>query len=67
MPITFSEIEKVTNGAQFLNADLHVHSFGGSHDVKDTTMTVETIVDTAVAAGVRGGSSFKASHDRRPD
>jgi hypothetical protein len=53
VPITFAEIEKFDNGAQFLNADLHVHSFGGSHDVKDSTMTIEAIVDTAVKLGIR--------------
>ena len=53
MPITFTEIEAFVNGAQFMNADLHVHSFGGSHDVKDGTMTVEAIVDTAVKMGVQ--------------
>lgn len=53
MSVTFKEIEKVDNGAQFLNADLHVHSFGGSHDVKDATMTVEAIVDEAVKLGIR--------------
>jgi hypothetical protein len=53
MPITFAEIENFDNGAQFMNADLHVHSFGGSHDVKDSAMTVETIIDMAVKLGVR--------------
>jgi ABC-type phosphate transport system ATPase subunit len=53
MPITFNEIEAFENGAQFLNADLHVHSFGASHDVKDSTMTVEAIVDAAATLGIR--------------
>ncbi len=53
MPVTFAEIEKFDNGAQFLNADLHVHSFGGSHDVRDSAMTVEAIIDTAVTLGIR--------------
>lgn len=52
MPITFNDILKYDNGAQFYNADLHVHSFGGSHDVKDPTMTVEAIVDEAIAQGI---------------
>jgi hypothetical protein len=47
MPITFDQIEKLPNGAQFYTADLHVHSFGASHDVKDSGMTVEKIIDTA--------------------
>jgi PHP domain len=53
MPITFKEIEVVDNGAQFFNADLHVHSFGASHDVMDSTMTVEAIIDAAVKLGIR--------------
>jgi hypothetical protein len=53
MSITFNEIEVIENGAQFFNADLHVHSFGASHDVKDSTMTVEAIVDAAVKLGIR--------------
>lgn len=53
MPITFQEIETFDNGAQFWDADLHVHSFGGSHDVKDPTMTVEAIIDEAVKRGIR--------------
>ncbi len=52
MPITFTEIEKIDNGAQFLNAE-HVHSFGGSHDVKDSAMTVEAIVEAAVKLNIR--------------
>jgi len=41
------EIEKLSNGARFYRCDLHVHSYGGSHDVHDTTMTPEAIVQTA--------------------
>ena len=48
MAITFPDIAKVANGAHFYNGDLHVHSFGGSHDVKDATMTVEAIIEEAV-------------------
>ncbi len=53
MPITFNEIDVVDNGAQFSNADLHVHSFGASHDVKDSAMTVEAIIDEAVKIGIQ--------------
>lgn len=53
MPTTFKEIEAVVNGAQFINADLHVHSFGASHDVTDPTMTVEAIIDEAVRMNIR--------------
>lgn len=38
--------------AQFLSADLHIHSYGGSHDVKDDTMTPKAIVDSAVRQGL---------------
>ncbi len=43
------EIIAVPSGARFLRADLHIHSYGSSHDVKDGTMTAEAIVNTAVA------------------
>lgn len=36
-------------GARFYRADLHIHSFGLSHDVKDKTMTAEAIVNTALS------------------
>jgi len=36
------------NGARFHRADLHIHTFGASHDVKDPTMTAEQVVRTAV-------------------
>lgn len=36
-------------GSMFYRADLHIHSYGGSHDVTDTTMTPENIVATAVS------------------
>lgn len=52
MAITFQDIKGFDNGAQFFNADLHVHSFGASHDVKDNTMTVEAIVEEAVKLGI---------------
>lgn len=48
MAITFPDIAQFSNGAHFYNGDLHVHSFGGSHDVKDTSMTVEAIIEEAV-------------------
>ncbi|UOY04971.1 PHP domain-containing protein [Muricauda sp. SCSIO 64092] len=45
----------MTNGAKFLRADLHIHSYGefGSYDVKDSTMTPEAIVDTAIEKGLK--------------
>lgn len=39
-------------GAQFYRADLHIHSAGASHDVRDLAMTPEAIVDTAAAEGL---------------
>ncbi len=48
MPITFNDIRKVDNGARFYTADLHVHSFGGSTDVSDQSMTVEAVIEAAV-------------------
>ncbi len=47
-----SQIETFHNGSRFYRCDLHVHSYGGSHDVKDATMTPEAIVDTAVREGL---------------
>jgi hypothetical protein len=32
-------------GATFFRADLHIHSYGASHDVKDTSMTPISIVN----------------------
>jgi hypothetical protein len=49
MSITFDQIKTVHSGARFYTADLHVHSFGGSADVKDVSMTVEQIIDSAFA------------------
>lgn len=35
-------------GASFFRADLHIHCYGGSHDVIDLGMTAEAIVATAI-------------------
>lgn len=42
------------NGAHFLKADLHIHSYGegGSYDVDDHQMNPQNIVDTAIAKGL---------------
>lgn len=53
MLIKLEDIAKLENGAQFFNADLHIHSFGASHDVKDSAMTPEAIVDEAVKLGIQ--------------
>lgn len=34
-------------GAQFVRADLHIHSYGASHDVSDAAMTAPAIVKVA--------------------
>jgi histidinol phosphatase-like PHP family hydrolase len=46
------DIRALDNGAQFHNVDLHIHSYGASHDVKDKTMSPEAIVDSAVRQGL---------------
>jgi histidinol phosphatase-like PHP family hydrolase len=43
-----SHIESFPNGARFYRCDLHIQSYGGSHDVKDASMTPEAIVKTAI-------------------
>lgn len=50
--VLFSDIYGLDNGARFHNVDLHIHSYGASRDVKDTTMTPEAIVDSAVKQGL---------------
>jgi hypothetical protein len=52
MPTTLDDILALPNGAIFRRADLHVHSFGGSDDVQDTSMTVEGIADAAIQQGI---------------
>jgi energy-coupling factor transporter ATP-binding protein EcfA2 len=47
MPILQKCIE-LPRGARFYRADLHIHSFGASHDVTDTGMTPTNIVTTAI-------------------
>ncbi|MFM9850564.1 MAG: TrlF family AAA-like ATPase [Hyphomicrobiaceae bacterium] len=39
-------------GARFYRADLHIHCFGASHDVRDSTMTPAAVVMTAVREGL---------------
>ncbi len=46
------DITALHNGAGFVNVDLHVHSFGASHDVRDRSMTPAAIVDSAVRQGL---------------
>ena len=42
----------LSSGATFFRGDLHIHSFGASHDVKDTTATPQAIVETAKREGL---------------
>jgi DNA repair ATPase RecN len=50
--VQFKDILLLDNGARFHNVDLHIHSYGASHDVKDSYMTPEAIVDSAVRQGI---------------
>ena len=50
--VLLRDLEALDNGAQFRNVDLHIHSYGASHDVKDATMTPEAIVDSAIKQGL---------------
>ena len=45
---TKTEILNLSNGSRFYRADLHIHSYGASHDVSDATMTPQAIVKTAI-------------------
>ncbi|TAX38976.1 TrlF family AAA-like ATPase [Rhizobium leguminosarum] len=45
-------LTSVSNGARFFRADLHVHSYGGSHDVSDAMATPDHIVLAAVSEGL---------------
>ncbi len=47
------EVVALPSGARFYRADLHIHSFGASHDVADQTMTPDAIVNTAVKEGLQ--------------
>ena len=47
------EITGLPRGARFFRADLHIHSVGGSHDVKDSSAAPERIVATAVKEGLK--------------
>jgi len=52
MPITFAEIQKHDNGAQFFAADLHIHTYAVSEDVPDQALTVEAVIEEAVRLGI---------------
>jgi len=46
------EIAAQNPGARFHRADLHIHSYGSSHDVIDPLMTPDAIVEKALAEGL---------------
>jgi energy-coupling factor transporter ATP-binding protein EcfA2 len=46
-------ISSLSCGASFFRGDLHIHSFGASHDVTDANATSENIVDVAVAENLQ--------------
>jgi predicted metal-dependent phosphoesterase TrpH len=52
MTDTIEQILEHPNGAKFFRADLHIHSFEASHDVRDQSMTPENIVETAISEGL---------------
>lgn len=52
MSITLNDIRKLDNGARFFAAELHIHSYGGSADVKDPAMTVENIIEDSLRQGI---------------
>lgn len=43
----FNDFSRLSSGAGFLRADLHIHSYGVSRDVADEQMTVDGIVQAA--------------------
>lgn len=50
-----TELAKVvaqSRGARFYRADLHIHTYGASHDVLDAGMTPHAVVQTALAEGL---------------
>ncbi len=51
-PGAYAEVESHFIGARFFRADLHIHSFGASHDVKDSTSNPDNIVATAIKEGL---------------
>lgn len=55
MSIVPDDINSADAGADFVRANLHIHSYGaeGSYDVKDPSLTPETIVDSAIDNGIK--------------
>lgn len=53
MTLIADELAALPADARFYRADLHIHSFGASHDVHDAIMTPEAIVQMAVTEGIQ--------------
>jgi DNA repair ATPase RecN len=49
---TIDDILAKPTGAQFYRADLHIHSYGASHDVLDPTLTPSAVIQTALREGL---------------
>ena len=49
---TLDAVLSLARGARFFRADLHIHSFGASHDVRDPAMTPTAIIDSAIGEGL---------------
>src|ERR1700727_3726393 len=47
IPTVADEIAAESAGARFFRADLHVHTYGASHDVTDVGFTPQAAVDRA--------------------
>lgn len=47
------DIENGDSGARFVRGDLHIHSYGGSYDVKDERATPSAIVEKARERGIQ--------------
>ena len=45
-------LTSLSSGARFFRADLHIHSYGASHDVTDARATPESIVAAAASDGL---------------
>ncbi|MFK7928851.1 MAG: PHP domain-containing protein, partial [Myxococcota bacterium] len=45
-------MDEDTAGVLFYRCDLHIHSYGASHDVEDALMTPEAIVGRAASEGL---------------
>ena len=50
--VQLKDICVLDNGARFQSVDVHIHSYGGSHDVRDGSMTPDAIIDSAVRQGL---------------